>query len=52
MVLKPGVGVAMSVPTLKLSVAQAVEDRAAVVAHVEEAIRPRWVVWSSDTVAT
>jgi DNA polymerase-1 len=48
----PGLGMAMASSTPEVSLARAVEDPSAVVALVEEALRPRWVLWSSDTATT
>lgn len=51
--LAPGVGVAMA-PTTDVSDAwlSSGADPVALVAHVEEALRPRWVAWSGATAAT
>jgi len=48
----PGVGVAMAAAAGETSLACGVADPSAVVAVVEAALRPRWVVWSNDTAAT
>jgi len=47
----PGVGVGLAAPELAAPVALAVEDPAAVVAMVEDELRPRWVIWSGATAA-
>ena len=52
--LAPGVGLGMVVPRpdgLRQALALAADDPAAVVAAVDEALRPRWVMWSKDTAA-
>ena len=50
----PGVGLGMVVPHpdgLRRALALAVDDPGVVVAEVEAALRPRWIVWSKDTAA-
>lgn len=46
--LAPGVGVALVPPARTGAWVAADADPVAVVAEVEAAVRPRWVVWSSD----
>jgi hypothetical protein len=48
----PGVGLGMATTTGKMSVARGIEDPSVVVRLVEDALRPRWVLWSNDTAAT
>jgi DNA polymerase-1 len=53
--LAPGVGLGMVVPRpdgLRQAFALATDDPAAVVAGIDEALRPRWVMWTKDTAAT
>ncbi len=53
--LAPGVGLGMVVPRpggLRQALALAADDPAAVVAAVDAALRPRWVVWSKATAST
>jgi DNA polymerase-1 len=52
LVVAPDVGVAMATSDGSLVVPAAVDDPATIVRCVEEALRPRWVTWSNDTVAT
>ena len=47
----PRVGLGMAT-TGKMSVARGIEDPSVVVRLVEDALRPRWVLWSNDTTAT
>jgi len=49
LVVGPGVGVAMATPAGRLCVSAVVEDPASVVGCVEQALRPRWVMWSNAT---
>ncbi|MCU1373634.1 MAG: putative polymerase [Actinomycetia bacterium] len=46
----PGVGLGLAPAGVSLAVAA--DDPAAVVRVVEDAIRPRWVLWSNDTAVT
>ena len=48
----PGVGLGMATTTGRMSVARCIEDPSAAVRLVEDALRPRWVLWSNDTAAT
>jgi DNA polymerase-1 len=48
----PRVGLGMATTTGKMSVASSIEDPSVVVRLVEDALRPRWVLWSNDTAAT
>ncbi len=48
----PGVGLGMARATGKMSVARGIEDPSVVVRLVEDALGPRWVLWSNDTAAT
>ncbi|MCU1494310.1 MAG: putative polymerase [Acidimicrobiaceae bacterium] len=48
----PRTGLGMATPTAAASVSLGVEDPSAVVRLVEDALRPRWVLWSNDTAAT
>ena len=48
----PGVGLGMATTTGKMSVARGIEDPSVVVRLVEDALHPRWVLWSNDTAAT
>jgi DNA polymerase I len=45
----PGVGLGVAAAAGGVSLAVEVEDPAAVVGLVEDAVRPRWVFWSSET---
>jgi hypothetical protein len=47
-----GVGLGMATTTGKMSVARGIEDPSVVVRLVEDALGPRWVLWSNDTAAT
>jgi DNA polymerase I len=49
LVVGPEVGVAMATPAGRLCVSAAVDDPASVVRCVEQALRPRWVIWSNAT---
>lgn len=49
LVVAPEVGVAMATPAGTLCVSAAVDDPASVVRCVEQALRPRWVIWSNAT---
>ncbi len=51
LVVAPEVGVAMATPAGSWCVSAVVEDPAIVVRRVEEALRPRWVMWSNATAA-
>jgi DNA polymerase-1 len=42
----------MATTTGKMSVARGIEDPSVVVRFVEDALHPRWVLWSNDTAAT
>ena len=48
----PRVGFGMATTTGKMSVARSIEDPSVVVRLVEDALGPRWVLWSNDTAAT
>lgn len=48
-VVAPGLGFAMATTVGDMSFAHVTEDPSAVVRLVEEDLRPRWVLWSSDT---
>src|ERR1039458_4671235 len=48
----PRVGFGMATTTGKMSVARGIEEPSEVVRFVEEALGPRWVLWSNDTAAT
>ena len=48
----PRVGLGMATTTGKMSVARGIEDPSEVVRFVEDALGPRWVLWSNDTAAT
>ena len=47
----PRVGLGMAVCARDVSVSVAVEEPSETVALVEEALQPRWVLWSNDTAA-
>ena len=51
LVVAPGVGVAMAGPDAITHVAVTLDDPERVVQAVEEALRPRWVMWSNATAA-
>jgi hypothetical protein len=42
----------MATTTGRMSVARGIEDPSVVVRLVEDALHPRWVLWSNDTAAT
>jgi len=44
----PRVGLGMATTTGKMSVARGIEDPSEVVRFVEEALGPRWVLWSNE----
>jgi DNA polymerase-1 len=50
--ISPRTGLGMATPSAAASVSLGVEDPSAVVRLVEDALRPRWVLWSNDTAAT
>jgi DNA polymerase I len=49
--IAPGIGLGMATSSGYPSLALVVEDPSVPVRLVEEALRPRWVLWSSDTAA-
>jgi DNA polymerase-1 len=51
LVLAPGVGVALATPRDEVCVPADVEYPATVVRRVEDALRPRWAMWSNATAA-
>jgi len=51
-VLAPGVGVALATRTHSWCAAAAEDDFATVVRHLEDELRPRWVMWSNATAIT
>src|SRR6202049_2644207 len=48
----PGVGIGVATPNGGPSIGLGVDDPSAAIRLVEDALRPRWVVWSNDTAAT
>jgi DNA polymerase-1 len=52
LVVAAGVGLGLAAASGKLVVPCACADPAAVIAVIEEAIQPRWVTWSSDTLTS
>src|SRR3954470_3151510 len=52
LVLAPGVGVGLAAASGRLLGQAACTDPAPVIGVIEEAIQPRWVTWSSDTLTS
>jgi DNA polymerase I len=50
--IAPGVGLGVATPNGGPSIGLGVDDPSAAIRLVEDALRPRWVVWSNDTAAT
>ena len=48
----PGVGFGMATTTGEMSIARGIEDPSVVIRLVEDALHPRWVLWSNDNAAT